>query len=230
MDNDTLSLAAQRAYSATVGRGATAIAVTGTSVDARSSQFARAIAAAGANFGRRVLLLNATTFMSGTGDFEACECEADVESVARLATRESERLSVLEVPKGTRLHAMLNDSRHLSKALSGWTGMYDAIVIDCPAYGAVSPPIYTPLTASAVDAVLLVGMPGTLPSQEFEAVCQWLGESGAELSALVLNDQANPTLGQEIIREARRLKRLWPGFTDFVTRQVGKYPLLNRHN
>ena len=225
MNKDRLALAAQRAYSATVGRGAMAIAVTGTSIEAGSSEFAKAVARAGSDFGKRVLLLKA-----GHGTGGNYHCEADLESVMSRAIRETEFLSVLEVPHGTSLHSMLNDSMHLSAVLSGWAEAFDAIIIDCPPYGVVSPAIYTPLTASAADAVLMVAMPGTLPTKEFDEVCQWLAESGAELSALVLNDQFNPTLGQEIIREAGRLRRFWPRFPEIIARQIGRYPLLNRYN
>ncbi len=222
---DTLALAAQRAYSATVGRGAIAIAVTGASSEAGSSEFARAVATAGSDFGKRVLLLKACRTTEALGDYKS-----DLENVKSRAIQETDRLSVLEVPTGTQLHSMLNDSMHLSSVLSGWTGAFDAIIIDCPAYGVAAPAIYTPMTASAADAVLLVTMPGTLPRQEFDAISQWLAESGAELSAIVLNDRHNPTLAQEIVREAGRLKRIWPGFPDFVARKVSAFPLLNRSN
>lgn len=225
MNMDTLALAAQRAYSATVGRGAIAIAVTGTSDEAGSPEFARAIAIAGSNFGKRVLLIKSCRKTDSQ-----CDYGCDLESVKLRAIPETERLSVLEVPTGTELHSKLNDSMQLSSVLSGWTSAFDAIIIDCPAYGVAAPAIYTPMTASAADAVLLVTMPGTLPRQEFDAISQWLAESGAELSAIVLNDRHNPTLAQEIVREAGRLKTIWPGFPEFIARKLTAFPLLNRYN
>ena len=225
MNKDTVSLAAQRAYSATVGRGAMAIAITGTSLEAGASDFAMAVAIAGSDFGKRVLLLRASH-----ANADNRPCEPDLESVREMAVRKSDCLSVLEVPHGTRLHSILNDGMRLSAVLASWSDAFDAIIIDCPPFGVASPAIYTPLTALAADAVLMVAMPGTLPSKEFDEICQWLAESGAELSALVLNDHFNPTLGQEIIREAGRLKRIWPRFPDFVARRIARYPLLNRTN
>ncbi len=222
---DTLALAAQRAYSATVGRGAVAIAVTGTSSEAGSSDFAHSFAQAGSDFGKRVLLLSASRTNATN-----VQCKSDVESVIVMAVRETARLSRLEVPQGTQLHAMLNDSMQLSSVISGWTDAFDTIIIDCPAYGVSNPAIYTPLTATAADAVLLVAMPGTLPRQEFDSICQWVAESGAELSAIILNDKYNPTLAQEMAREAARFRHFWPRFPDMVARRVANFPLLNRYH
>lgn len=51
--------AAQRAFSATIGRGAASLAVVGVAPAAEAGLFAEAVAASGAAFGRRILLMRA---------------------------------------------------------------------------------------------------------------------------------------------------------------------------
>ena len=224
MKTDDVNLAAQRAYSATIGRGAIAVTVTGTSVQAEASTLARAMAETGAGFGKRVLLLTAN------GHEAAADIEATPEAVATAARSLGNRLSWLDIPRGSTLHACVNDNKRLVELFSGLSGSFDAVILDSPPYGVENPVIYTPLTAAAFDAVVLVAEPGVHPRQEFEAICSWLSESGGVISAVVLNDAKNPTLAHEINREARRLQRLWPAFPEIVRRMVAAWPQLNSHH
>jgi len=219
--NQSVELAAQHAFSATIGRGA--VAVTGTSPDSGASQVARAMAAVGANFGRRTLLIRAVPAV-GAPEPRA----ADVDSVRAAATEVRPRLYEVEAPVGTDLHVVLNDSKRLTDAFAEWAWFFDGIVVDCPAYGEATPPLFTPMTAAAADAVILVGLSGAMPRAIFETVLRWLSQSGATLSALVLNDRHNPTLAHEIIRESRRLRRVLPWLPGFVARRVAAVPALNR--
>lgn len=223
IETENLGLAAQRAFSATIGRGAVAVAVAGGNLQSGSSEMARAIAEAGANFGRRMLLVRAVPVEETAGDFGI-----GVECLRARATQLRDRLFLAEVPSGTELHSVLNDSRRLAAIFADWSHEYDGIILDCPAYGDPSPVIYTPMAAAAVDAVLLVTTSGTMPKAKFESLKQWLAESGAQLSAIIINDRFNPTLAQEVVREARRLKRLAPWLPGLVARQTGRFPALNR--
>ncbi|HMQ57551.1 MAG TPA: hypothetical protein PKE65_03290, partial [Rhizobiaceae bacterium] len=104
-------LAAQRAYSATIGRGARSLAVTGSSPKADASEFAFDIAAAGAAFGRRVLLVRARN-----RDFAALEpapLDANIDSVWAATRQDRQNLFEIVVPAGTALHAVLNDGQRL---------------------------------------------------------------------------------------------------------------------
>ncbi len=225
MTRHELHLAAQRAYSATIGRGAITVAVTGTSENARAGALARAIAEAGAGFGKRVLLLTADD--DGIGDGTVLDASPD--AISNAALEVSHRLHVLAIPRGSELHACVNDNKRLIGAFAALAGSFDAIILDGPAYGRENPVIYTPLTAAAFDAVLLVAEPGVQSRPEFDAICTWLSESGAVISAVILNDAKNPTLAQEFVREARRLKKIWPRFPALVERTIAAWPPLNRY-
>lgn len=224
MKSDTIHLAAQRAYSATIGRGATSVAVTGTSDNAGSGALARIMAETGAGFGKRVLLLTANGHESGD------DIGASAEAIAAMARPVGNRLWTLDIANGSALHACVNDNKRLVDVFAALSSVYDAIILDSPPYGRENPVIYTPLTAAAFDAVLLVAEPGVHPRQEFDAICTWLSESGGVISAIVLNDARNPTLSHEIVREAQRLKRIWPAFPRFIERTIAAWPPLSRHH
>ena len=138
-------------------------------------------------------------------------------------------LWTLDVPSGTRLHALLNDGQRLPEASAQWLADFDSVIFDCPPFETAQPAIYTPLTASAAEAVILVTMPGAVARNGLEEVLKWLTESGAVVSALVLNDKFNPTLAQEMIREANRLRRILPGLVRYLTRKVEGWTALNMH-
>ena len=224
MKKDDIHLAAQRAYSVTIGRGAIAVAVTGTSENAGSDNLARTMAETGAGFGKRVLLLTANGLEPG-GDIGA-----SAEAIAAMARPLGNRLWTLDIARGSAFHACANDNKRLVDVFAALASMYDAIILDSPPYGRENPVIYTPLTAAAFDAVILVAEPGVHPRQEFDAICSWLSESGGIISAIVLNDNRNPTLSHEIVREARRLERIWPALPRFMERTIAAWPPLCRHH
>lgn len=227
MISKTRQLAAQRAYSATLGRGARTLAVTGSQTDAGSCGLALDIAAAGAGFGKRVLLVRAHLTQAGDG----CPggLGTGLEDIRAACRPEANMLWTLDVPSGTRLHALLNDGQRLPEASAQWLADFDSVIFDCPPFETAQPAIYTPLTASAAEAVILVTMPGAVARNGLEEVLKWLTESGAVVSALVLNDKFNPTLAQEMIREANRLRRILPGLVRYLTRKVEGWTALNMH-
>lgn len=227
MLSKTRHLATQRAYSATLGRGARTLAVTGSQPDAGSSALAFDIAAAGAAFGKRVLLVRA--HFTEAGDAIPAGLGTGPEDIRAASRSEAHMLWTLDVPSGTRLHALLNDGQRLAEACAQWLADFDSIVFDCPPFETEQPVIYTPLTASAAEAVILVTMPGAVARSGIEEVLKWLTESGAVVSALVLNDRFNPTLAQEMIREANRLGRILPGLVRYLTRKVEGWAALNMH-
>ena len=220
-------LAAQRAYSATLGRGAHTLAVTGSQPDAGSTDLAFDIAAAGAGFGKRVLLVRA--HLTGADMARQADIGIGREDVRAASQPAANMLWTIDVPAGTSLHALLNDGQGLPAASAQWLAFFDSIVFDCPPFEAHQPALYTPMTASAAEALLLVTMPGAMARGGMEEVLKWLTESGAVVSALVLNDRLNPTLAQEMIREANRLRRVAPALVRYITRKVEGWPALNMH-
>ena len=220
-------LAAPRAYSATLGRGAHTLAVTGSQPDAGSAELAFDIAAAGAGFGKRVLLVRA--HLNGPGTVRQGDIGIGLDDVRAASKPAANMLWTLDVPAGTSLHALLNDGQGLPAASAEWLGFFDSVVFDCPPFEGPQPALYTPMTASAAEAVLLVALPGAMARGGMEEVLKWLTESGAVVSALVLNDRFNPTLAQEMIREANRLRRIAPGIVRFITRKVEGWAALNMH-
>lgn len=215
--------AAQRAFSATIGRGAASLAVVGVAPEAEAGLFAEAVAAAGAAFGRRILLLR--TLAAG-GEI----LDGEAEAIAAAAGRAAAGHFVLDVAAGCELHRIVNDTRRLRAVLEGLRTRFDAVVLDCPPFGAVEPALYTPLAAAATEAVLLVALPAVTPGHVFDAVQKWLAESGASIAAVALNDRFNPTLAQELVREAERAQRFAPFLPDFVRRRIAPWGPLNRYH
>lgn len=224
MSRISMNLGAQRAYSATLGRGAFCVAVTATCPEAGGPDFARAIAEAGADFGKSILLVKASSLVQG-GDESSLG-----EDVLTCARQTPAGYLELDVTANGVLHRTLNDSNGLSGLLDGWRVHVDGVVLDLPAFGGAGAGVYTPLAASAATAVLMVGLPGFTESHVMGEAMKWLADSGATLSGLILNDERNPTLAQEILREAGRLRTILPFAPRLAERLVSRWAPLHRHH
>lgn len=225
---DSLDSAARRAFSATIGRGAFSVAVTGISPAADAATFAGAIAAAGAAFGRAILLVRVAPIGGG---FAGANCaEANLLDAVTETARQDDGVFRFVILPGSPLHCVMNDTKKLGESLGSLRGRFDSVVIDCPSWGTPDPPIHTPLAAAAADMVLLVATPATTARHTFDSVRKWLAESGAELTAIVLNDRFNPTLAQELTREIGRIAVFAPWLANFVRRRVAIWGPLNRYH
>lgn len=220
----SLNLGAQRAFSATLGRGAFCVAVTSTCPEAGGADFARAMAEAGADFGKRILLIKAASLSPGDDKSPAGQA---VLSCARNA--DAGHLE-LHVCANGELHRTLNDNARLASLLEGWRPFLDGVILDLPPFGGAGVGVYAPLAASAAGAVLLIALPGVTESHVMGEALKWLADSGANLSGLVLNDCRNPTLAQEIVREAGRLKNILPFAPRLAERLVARWAPLHRHH
>lgn len=123
---------------------------------------------------------------------------------------------------------LFNNVQKMREAFGEDLAQYQAIVVDAP-------PVPTPDTQhingaaalAAADAALLVCMTGRLSTSDLDAARDALANAQAHLLGLVLNDMQNPTLGTELAREARRLRRFLPRLSGWLERKALGSSLLN---
>lgn len=216
--------AAQRAYSATIGRGVFSVSVTGVGPEADSASFAASVAGSGADFGKTILLVKASSLVEGP------DVLISATHIKASAIKSNRGYYVLNVRALGELHRILNDRLRHQALLAEWRQTFDAVIIDCPSFGAGEPGVYTPLVASATEALLMIAMPAVTESHVMEEAIKWLADSGAELSGVILNDIANPTLAQEFIRESKRFQRFGNFIPRFVENKISRWGPLNRYH
>jgi Mrp family chromosome partitioning ATPase len=222
---ETLNIrCAQRVHAATFAKQAKSLGVVAVETAANAGELAREIAVITAGFGKRVILINARE----TSEFGVRAGTA--EEIFDQTVKTNEGYLEVRIASGSEAHRIMNDGRALAQLLEKLCARVDAIVFDLPAHDEDMSGIYTPNVASVLDAVLLVALPQMTTKFKLIETITWLTGSGGVVLAIVVNDRYNPTLGDEIIREARRLAALFPGFPKFIARNVEKFPALNRHH
>jgi hypothetical protein len=215
---------AQRIHAATFSKQARSLGIVATETQARAGSLARELAIVTAGFGKRVLLINTRE----EREFGAqCHTANDFLECAK-ATNTG--YAEVHIARGSEAHRILNDAGELSMLLDKLRERVDAIIFDLPAHDEVMPGVYAPIVVSALDAVMVVALPTVTTSHRLTETLSWIKESGGAVVAVIVNDRFNPTLAEEIVREAGRLARIFPGFPKFVERHTARFPALNRHH
>jgi hypothetical protein len=215
---------ALRIHAATFAKEARSVGIVAAETQSNAGVLAREIAVITAGFGRKVMLINARE-TSDTGVQGKTAAEFVSNAIVGF-----EGILEVRILRGSEAHRALNEGRQLTALLADLAELVDAVVFDLPAHDEAMPAIYAPIAAAALDAVLLVTLPTVTTNLKLEETISWLSESGAAILAIIANDRFNPTLGEEIVREAKRLRKLVPFLPGFAARQVAKFSALNRHH
>ena len=107
---------------------------------------------------------------------------------------------------------------------------FDAVIIDCaPLCGAMgddsSASVPADIVASVCDASILIVQGGVTKAPILKRALNLLASHDKKPTAIAINQQYNPTLGQELIREILRLQKYLPRLTGWLSQKV-KHSLL----
>lgn len=124
----------------------------------------------------------------------------------------------------------MRDIERLKKILQEDFRNFDIIIIDIPpAHDANGHALPATIVANACDIVLLLCVTANVTRSLIEEACGNLSAVNAPLSGVIVNRREQPTLGAEIAREARRLKRYFPRASAKLERFALTAALLNIH-
>lgn len=105
---------------------------------------------------------------------------------------------------------------------------YSSILIELPpVINGVMTSINPVGPALACDGVLLMCTTGRSSRSELQGAVDPLKDAGVKLAGIIMNDSTMPTLADELVREARRLRILSPAFSDWLERRLKSISLLN---
>lgn len=215
---------AQRIHAATFAQSVRTLGISAVETEAKSGDLAREIAITTAGFGKRVMLINARELS------EYGVTGGTARDFLKGAIDSNEGILDVRIVRGSDAQRTINDRSALHALLTELAELIDAIVFDLPAHDEEMPAVYGPIAALVLDSVMLVAMPSVTPTIKLKEALSWLRESGAVIAAIVLNDRYNPTLGDEIIREFRRISKYFPFLQRLIEAQVAAFPALNRHH
>lgn len=140
-----------------------------------------------------------------------------------------ESLSLLTCPEEFSHHIEFHNPVTLQTFFESCRTRYDLVLCDLP-------PLLNPQEESIPADILCAASQGTLlnitsgitTESEADEVRDILRQSGAHLSAVVMNDRFTPGLKQELIRETYRLERIFPRWMPRLRKRLDKMTLLNQ--
>lgn len=126
----------------------------------------------------------------------------------------------------------LRNPKTLNKHFERLGQDFDALVIDCAPLGEqhqstkASQLVPADLIATVADATILMVQAGKTKAPHLKSAMHLLQQHNISPSAIVMNNQLNPSLGQELIRESKRLNRLCPKLSQWLSLKISKSLLM----
>lgn len=126
----------------------------------------------------------------------------------------------------------LRNPKTLNKHLESLGQDFDALVIDCAPLGAQHQQIKAnqlvpaDLIATVADATILLVQAGKTKAPHLKSAINLLQQHNISPSAIVMNNQFNPSLGQELIREAKRLNKILPKLSQWLSLKISQSLLM----
>lgn len=223
----------ERVYASTIGRGARSVTVTGVVPGVGASLLARALAARASHGGLRAVYVD---FNLARPVYQALQTawrpdDASVQT-ALVPVQDDQPYAVVPPPVTERDgHLIFREGNVLRRLLDQDLASYDAIIIDTSAVGAVNGRnIPAEQVAAATDQTILVLLAGVTKTHTARHAVDRLTTAGAKLAGVVLNDRDNPSLADEMCREANRLRRFLPSLTRRICAWVRQKEILQQNN
>ncbi len=136
-------------------------------------------------------------------------------------------LSISAAPPGGFVAVEQRDSSLIKEAMVTWLEKYDYVVGDAPCLCQPSRNgLPTNLLASAFNAVVLVLLSGGTSANSAQSAVRRLQESRAQILGVVMNDRDMPPLKDELTRQAKKLRRVTPQFSEALRGLVQRMPIL----
>lgn len=218
-------------YRAIVADGATCIAVTAAGAGDGTTTTAYAIARRISRAGRKVLLIDLNIHNPSLGtllgiervDWSPEDGGVDV-AIARFGT---DGMSALAAPREAALSSGFREPEVLRAFFDRMTEEFDFIIVDVAPVLARNARNIPPLAVCrAVGAVLVSVMARRTAEPALNQAADLVRNEGARLIGAVMNDRDNPSLGEELEREAGRLSFIAPMVAGWLARQVRRVELL----
>jgi len=219
-------------YRQVVADGAKRVVVTSPGSDDGTTTLAYALARRASRSGRSVLLVDLNIHRPSLDALVGLDKVAwspdDPDSVdAAISRFGADGMAALPVPAMETVSSAFRDPDVLSVCLDRLGDRYDFIVIDATPIGARNARNVPPLAVCrAAGTVLLSVMARRTSEADGVAAITAIQGEGARILGAVINDRDNPSLGEELEREAARLSRFSPALVGWMQRVLRKARLI----
>lgn len=187
---------------ATFGQGARVTAIVGVERDCGASSLAEALATRSALGGAKTLLLDVSVSEPA---HQTPDGGALVDLAAVRDNRAFDRVTLR--PEGREMF-VFRDATSFRRLLDDDFSRYDSIVVDtAPLLGSQIQPLPGRLAIVGADSVVLVCLAAQITKRSLSESMRAIEEGRANLAGVVVNRRDQPSLGAELAREMRRVRR-----------------------
>ena len=219
-------------YARSIGRGHKSIAITAADSKEGVSTLTYALARRSEAGGHKTLIVDLNMLHPNIGELYNLEPTNWVFDGKHICSNihhiPAENMNVLPAPKDSLNIMKLRERSLISQNIDHWKEEYDVIIMDTSPLNAINRNnIPADLICSCCDATILVVMAGkTLESGVKHAYTQ-LANSNVSLIGTVINDQYNPSLHDELIRETHRLDKWMPKLMEKARNYIHQSEIIN---
>ena len=200
----------ERIYNTTLAKNIRSLAVVSTFPGEGVSSIIISLAKRNALAGRTTLLVDLNIHNPQLNS-QLKKAAVTTKSTTIKVTDFDQHISVISGPTGRTFILNLRKPGVLAQHIKQWLTRYDNVIIDTSPMSlknsANLPPEYI---VGACDGTLLTVLAGKTTNAAVATTIKKLQLVPALLVGTVINDQFNPTLKHELLRETRRLNKLFP--------------------
>ncbi|WDD96836.1 hypothetical protein [Thalassomonas actiniarum] len=222
----------ERIYAAMMAGNVRSLAVTASQPQEGVSTVIRALARRNLNAGRSTLLVDLNLHSPHLSNALALPSsstpEQGLSKPHMLSLHKEIKMAVITAPARREVIMQLREPGMLANHIQGWLKNYDTVLLDTSPIGLHnSGNLPGEYAASACDACILTVLAGVTSQASIKSTIEKLNKAQALLLGTVINDRYNPGLKQELLREADKLSRYFPGFANRVKNWLNKSHLLS---
>lgn len=204
----------ERIYAKTLAGKVRSLAVTAANSGEGVTTLAVALAQRNLMAGRSTLLVDLNLWKPSFNamlDLGVAEPMQHLLPSPQIISGDEQSLALVGVTAPTRREAVLRlrEPGVLEECIAEWHKEYDTVIVDTSPLNRVNARnIPAERVAASCDGTILVVLAGRTTEAMVANAVQKLTETGVTLLGSVINDQLNPGLKEELLRETLRLKRL----------------------
>lgn len=218
-------------YRQIVAKKARCFAVSSAAAGEGATTLCYSLARRASRAGRTVLMIDLNVFKPSLGQLLGVDPVAwsphDGSYNDAIVSFGADGMSVLPAPETVSLSGGFREVEAMKGMLDDLRTRYDLILLDIAPILVTNARNVPPLTACrATGAVLLSVMMRKTKQVDLERAAAVLEDERITVLGIAVNDRDNPSLGNELEREARRLETFSKGLSGFFQNQLRKVPFL----
>lgn len=219
-------------YAETVGAGARTVAITSSCPGEGVSTLAYALSRRSAAAGRGTLLVDLNLLhpsVAANLALPRLDWLPDMTSAETAVQRfPGVELSVLAAPLQAEGVLAFREKAVLGRQFGKWLDTYEVVIVDTsPLTVTNRRNIPADVVCATAEATVLVVLAGRVSEDILRTAADRLRQVRARVVGAVINDRLNPSLGDEIKREIRRLEPRWPGIAAKLQELVDRSTFLS---